>query len=192
MYQRLVSRAPDLNEVDSMDPSSASRTFLDPAVTVQIPRIRKRSVSSVPPSDAVTDKRARTAKAQKLKSCWIVDTQVRAESWVLPLGGLRRVAVDPRQDPASLHFWTSSGGCRDQLTSGHTPSVWIALDYNRHGENKWYSRNNGLLWFHSLLIKYQVDVVPGERQRFVPVIFKALKSVLTMTWSQSCEKKVKH
>ena len=108
---------------------------------MQIPQIRKRSVSSVPPSDAVTDKRARTAKAQKLKSCWIVDTQVRAESWVLPLGGLRRVAVDPRQDPASLHFWTSSGGCRDQLTSGQTPSVWIALDYNRHWENKCTNRS---------------------------------------------------
>ena len=36
---------------------------------------------------------------------------------------------------------------------------------------------NGGLWFHSLLIKYQVDVVPGERQRFVPVILNALKSV---------------
>ena len=30
----------------------------------------------------------------------IVDIQVRAESWVHPLGGLRRIAMDSRQDPA--------------------------------------------------------------------------------------------
>ena len=60
-------------------------------------------------------------------------------------------------------------------------------------------------WFHSLLIKHQVDVVPGERQRFVVVDFQSAQqnsvsicllcqhqSVLMMTWSQSWEKKVKH
>ena len=53
--------------------------------------------------------------------------------------------------------------------------------------------------------KHQVDVVSGERQRFVVVIFKTLsripvsicllcqhQSVLMMTCSQSWEKKVKH
>ena len=48
-----------------MDPSSPHRTFFDPAVTVQIPRMRKRPVSSAPPSAAVTDKRVKTEKAQR-------------------------------------------------------------------------------------------------------------------------------
>ena len=52
-----------LNVVVSMDPSSAHRTFFDPAVTVQIPRMRKRPVSSAPPSAAVTDKRVKTEKS---------------------------------------------------------------------------------------------------------------------------------
>ena len=55
----------DLNEVVSVDPMSAPRTSLDPAVTVEKPRTRKRSVSSVPSSAAVTDGRVRSGEAQK-------------------------------------------------------------------------------------------------------------------------------
>ena len=55
----------DLSEVVSVNPNPAPRTSLDPAVTVQTPRTSKRSVSSVSPSAAVTDKRGRTEKAQR-------------------------------------------------------------------------------------------------------------------------------
>ena len=70
-------------------------------------------------------------KAHRNKNCSIDDSQGRPESWVHTLGGLRRLAVDPRQDPASLHLWTSSGGCRDRLSSGHTPYVRVVHDQNR-------------------------------------------------------------
>ena len=55
----------DLNEVVSVGPSAAHRTSLDPSVTVQTPRTRKRSVSIVPPSAAVTDGRVRSGEAQR-------------------------------------------------------------------------------------------------------------------------------
>ena len=55
----------DLNEVDSVDPSSGSKTSPDLAVTVKTPRTRKRSVSSVPPSAAFTDGRVRSGEAQR-------------------------------------------------------------------------------------------------------------------------------
>ena len=72
----------------------------------------------------------------KTKKCSIVDTEGRPENWVLTLGGPRRLAVDPRPDPASLHLWASSGGCRDRLSSRHTPYVRIVQ------ESKWCSCNN--------------------------------------------------
>ena len=78
-------------------------------------------VSGVPPSAAATDEQVRTEKAhRKHTNCSTVDNQIRAESWVHPLGGLRRLAVYPRHDPASLHV---SGDCCDQLTSEHTSFV---------------------------------------------------------------------
>ena len=55
----------DLNVVVSVDPSSAPRTSFDQADTTQTPRTRKRSVSSVPPSAAVTDGRGRSGEAQR-------------------------------------------------------------------------------------------------------------------------------
>ena len=54
-----------------------------------------------------------------------------AESSARPLGGLRRVAVGPRQEPAPLHLWTTSVGYRDRLVSRHTPAVWFAHALNR-------------------------------------------------------------
>ena len=45
----------------------------------------------------------------------VQNPSVCAESWARPLGGPRRVAVGPRQEPTPLHLWTTSGGCRDRL-----------------------------------------------------------------------------
>ena len=54
-------------------------------------------------------------------------------------------------------------------------------------------------------VNHEIDVVPGERQSFVVIVFQALSripcpsvhsantnSVLMMTWSQSWDKKMKH
>ena len=69
----------DINKVVSMDPSSAPKTFLDPAVALQIPRMRRRSVSSVPLSASVTENglwRERRRETLKLldrrhsRPCW--------------------------------------------------------------------------------------------------------------------------
>ena len=76
MYQRLVftrsrsfarrtERLSISMRVVSVDPSSAPRTSLDPADTTQTQRTRKRSVSSVPPSAAVTDGRGTSGEAQR-------------------------------------------------------------------------------------------------------------------------------
>ena len=69
----------DLNEVVSVDPSSTPRTFLDPAVTVQTPRMRERPVPSVPPSAAVTDERVRIGKGPRE---WVLGT-IYSLSWYL-------------------------------------------------------------------------------------------------------------
>ena len=55
----------NLNEVVCVRPSSAPKTSLDPAVSVQTPQTRKRLVSNVPPSAAVTDGRIRSGEAQR-------------------------------------------------------------------------------------------------------------------------------
>ena len=73
------------------------------------------SVSSVPPSAAVTHEWVRTEKAHRNPEIARLSTL----KFVPRIGSFRRLAVYPREDPTSFHFWTSSGGCRDR----HAPFI---------------------------------------------------------------------
>ena len=87
-------------------------------------RFTQQSVLGVPPSATVTAERVKTEKAQRSTKV----ARLSALKFVPRVGSILWVdlvdlQLNPRQDPASLHLWTSSAGCRDRHTSGRTPSV---------------------------------------------------------------------
>ena len=136
----------DLNEVVSVDPSSAPRTSLDPADTTQTQRTRKRSVSSVPPSAAVTDGRGTSGEAQRKTKVARLST----------LKSVPRVGSILWVDSAELRW--AHDKIQRLFTCGRRLE-YVVTDLHRgrllssdlrminivHVESRWFSHNNRLV-----------------------------------------------